>query len=312
MIPKKTAVIDVGTNTVRLAVFEIAGDAARIILERNEITRIGEGLRGSGVISSEAIGRTAKAVRSFVEESRSIGVEKFLPVGTQALRAARNADEFTATLSTLGLNIEIVQGDEEGRLSYLGVLSGMKERPEKMLVIDIGGGSTELSFGEGGVWNGARSYPVGAVVLKEEFFLHDPPLGSEIDSLESAIEERMDFDRAMSEGSLLCAGVAGTLSTLAMMDLDLPGFIPEKVHGHVLKRNNLNEIADKLLSMDNAKRRAVPGMEPGRADIIHAGAAVARAVADRLKIDSIYISLNDIRQGIMARELDRMKENGEL
>jgi len=303
----KYAVIDIGTNNTRVAVFETeAGVRPNIILERDTITRLGENLRTSGRLLETAMERTLAALAAYKKDCDAVGVDKFVVAGTAAMRAADNSSAFIEKVHALGLPIEIIPGELEAELSFLGVLSGLPTPPENLIVIDIGGGSTEFASGENGNLRWVESLPFGAVVLTERFLSSDPPARHEIDAMNefiaTAISERV-LPRLPANCEL--AGVAGTVSTVAMIDLDLKSFDPKKVHGHILNLENNRKITRRLLDMSNAERAAIPGMEPNRADIIHAGAAILDRAFDTLRIPSILTSLCDLRHGLLHRELTK-------
>ncbi len=301
----KYAVIDIGTNNTRVAVFDTAtGGKPKIILERDTITRLGENLRVSGLILDAAMDRTLTALAAYKNDCGAVGADKFVVAGTAAMRAARNSDTFIEKVHAIGLPIEIIPGELEAELSFCGVVSGLPEPPENLIVIDIGGGSTEFACGENGKLLWVESIPFGAVVLTERFLTSDPPARDEIAAMNefiaAAIRERI-LPRIPANCEF--AGVAGTVSTVAMIDLELKSFDPKKVHGHILSTGHNSEITNRLLEMSNAERAAIPGMEPNRADIIHAGAAILDRAFDTLRIDTMLTSLCDLRHGLLEREL---------
>ncbi len=301
----KYAVIDIGTNNTRVAVFETeAGVRPNIILERDTITRLGENLRASGRLLDTAMERTLAALAAYKKDCDAVGVDKFVIAGTAAMRAADNSSAFIEKVHALGLPIEIIPGELEAELSFLGVVSGLPKPPENLIVIDIGGGSTEFACGENGNLRWVESLPFGAVVLTERFLTSDPPARHQIDAMSEFIATAIR-ERVLPRLPAKCefAGVAGTVSTVAMIDLDLKSFDPKKVHGHILNLENNRKITRRLLDMSNAERAAIPGMEPNRADIIHAGAAILDRAFDTLRITNILTSLCDLRHGLLHREL---------
>jgi exopolyphosphatase/guanosine-5'-triphosphate,3'-diphosphate pyrophosphatase len=306
------AIIDIGTNNTRLAVFDVPENAgaskSKIILERDNITRLGENLRFAKRLGEEPMRRTLDVLAIYKEEAKAAGAKKIVAAATAAMRAASNSTDFIKTARKIGLDLEIISGELEAELSFRGVLTGMSEPPEHLMVIDIGGGSTEFAFGgrDGLKWS--ESFPFGAVGATEKFFRHDPPIDGEIaefyDLLCSEIRLRIGTYGATTRGCIF-AGVAGTVSTLAMIDLGLETFEPSKVHGHILRRDSVRRITNDLLDMTTQARRAIPGMEPLRADIIHAGAAILDAAFEVLSIEEMLASLCDLRHGILDRELRR-------
>jgi exopolyphosphatase / guanosine-5'-triphosphate,3'-diphosphate pyrophosphatase len=303
----KYGIIDIGTNTTRLAVFESAAGAAPVLItQRNAITRLGEGAREAGLLSCQSMERTIAALVEFRDECERLGVGKYVVAGTSALREAVNSDEFARGVAGIGLNMEILSGEQEGRLAFRGVVLGFQEIPHTLLAIDAGGGSTEFTLGELGEWRWTESLPMGAVVAKEKYFRNDPPAENEIRSLRAEIGALVNENIAsrLPKGAL-CVGVAGTISTLAMIDLKLPSFDPSRVNGYVITRGNVREITKSLLGIDVEGRHRIPGMEPKRADIIHAGAVIICEIMEALGLETMRVSLSDILQGLLARDLQR-------
>ncbi|MFA6448017.1 MAG: Ppx/GppA family phosphatase [bacterium] len=297
--------MDIGTNNTRMAVFDIhAAGKPSISVERDTITRLGENLRKTGVLSDAAMARTLAALTAYKNECDSVGVDKFAVAGTAAMRAASNSGSFINKVNDIGLPLEIIPGELEAGLSFRGVIFGMDAPPERLLVIDVGGGSTEFAYGECGRLTWAESLPVGAVVATEKYFRNDPPAPDEIAALNDYIDSLIK-ERILPHGpaGFALAGVAGTVSTLAMIDLDLQYFDPKKVHGHILTPEKLATITKRLLEMNGAERAAIPGMEPQRADIIHAGAAILNRAAAALGSGPMLTSLCDLRHGLLERAL---------
>ncbi len=309
------AIIDIGTNNTRIAVFDItgctsAGDA-KIILEQDNITRIGENLRQTGRLGDEPMRRTLDMLAGYKKEAASAGADRIVATGTAAMRAASNSADFVSMARGIGIDIEIIPGEIEAELSFRGVLSGMTEPPDRLMVIDIGGGSSEFALGGREGLIRAESIPMGAVVATEKYFNHDPAAEDEIKNFHDFIcgEIKTRIAPHVPEG-VRFTGVAGTVSTLAMIDLGLEKFDSAKVHGHILHREKTASVTKELLRMTTEQRRAIPGMEPLRADIIHAGIAILDAAFEVLNIDTMLTSLCDLRHGILDREIKKMRPVG--
>ncbi|HOO55391.1 MAG TPA: Ppx/GppA phosphatase family protein [bacterium] len=299
----KYSIIDIGTNTSRLAIFEaVEPESPELVYEKNIITRLGEGLHKSGLLSEAAIDRTLEAMRVFKAEAQKAGSEKIKTVGTAALRDASNAEKFVESADGIGLSIEILSDEQEAVLTFEGVVTGLKKLPEKILAVDVGGGSAEFSYGDPEKLISSKSLPIGAVAMTEKFFANDPPAGTEIEEMEDYVVRQFEsIAEAGIADDFLCVGTAGTISTLAMMDLGLVEFDPGLVHGHIIKREALDELTERLMNLDSMQRRSIPGMESGRADIIHAGALVFSLLMENFGIKEIYISLYDLRHGLLGR-----------
>jgi exopolyphosphatase / guanosine-5'-triphosphate,3'-diphosphate pyrophosphatase len=301
----KIAVMDIGTNNTRMAVFDApASEKPDIVIERDTITRLGENLRTTGVLSEAAMARTLAVLDGYKKLCDAAGAERFTVAGTAAMRAASNSNVFINMVREIGLALEIIPGELEAELSFRGVVFGMDAPPDKLLMIDVGGGSTEFAYGEMGLLIWAESVPVGAVVATEKYFRHDPPSADEIAALNEFVADAIK-KRVLPRlpGGFALAGVAGTVSTLAMIDLGLEHFDPKKVHGHILSPEKLSGITKRLLEMNNAGRTAIPGMEPQRADIIHAGAAILAQAAELTGGGPMLTSLCDLRHGLLERAM---------
>ncbi len=305
----KIAIVDIGTNTCRLAVFQLGQDVRHeLIIERNVITRLGEGLSPGSALKHEAVGRTIETLQSFKNEIDEIGCTGVVAVGTQALREAANGNEFLRAVSGVGFDVEVITGEEEAMLSFRGVVSGLETMPARLLVFDTGGGSTEFTSYAGGIVS-VSSVKLGAVRGRTEFFHHDPPTAEELSEFEKHCEQVIQHYVAKETGDVVdkCIGVAGTITTLAMIDLGLPAYDSEAVHGHIISAENTDRLTDELCRMDDRQRSAIPGIQPCRADIIHAGAVIVRAIINVFQLNEISISERDIRHGLLMREIEKLK-----
>jgi exopolyphosphatase/guanosine-5'-triphosphate,3'-diphosphate pyrophosphatase len=273
------AAIDCGTNSVRLLVADLPADGGPLtdVTRRMEVVRLGQGVDRTGLLAPEAIERTRVALAGYAETIERLGARRVRMVATSASRDARNADDFRAmVLATLGQAAEVVSGDEEARLSFSGAVRGLP--PARYLVVDIGGGSTEFVVGSTGVEK-AISVDVGCVRLTERHLHRDPPSAAEIAAATADIEAAVDRALAAVGGQSAerVVGLAGSVTTVAAIALDLPGYDPE---------------------MTREERLAIPVMHPGRADVIAAGALILRIILDRAGADTVIASEHDLLDGI--------------
>jgi exopolyphosphatase/guanosine-5'-triphosphate,3'-diphosphate pyrophosphatase len=304
----RRAAIDVGTNSVRLLVADVldatpSSPRLHPVLRHLTITRLGEGLTPGGRLRPIAVVRTADAVRHCVALARDAGAPNPALVGTYALRTAQDPQ---VLLSRLGRPLRILDGDEEARLGYDGVLAGLASRrgPSHLLVVDIGGGSVELTWGRGSRIVAARSLPAGAVVLTERFLAHDPPRSAEIVALRRHLARIVDPHLAAAPGvprlaaawrrSLRVIGVGGTITTMAAIVQRLAPYDPDRVHGFRLSRRDVARVTGTLAAMPVAARRRLPGLQPERADIIVAGALVLEHVLEKVGVRAITVSEADL------------------
>ncbi len=300
------AAVDCGTNSTRLLVLS----PTREILRREMIiTRLGQGVDKAGTLSDEAIGRTFAALRRYREEMDRLGVVRVRAAATSATRDASNADAFfDPAEAILGVRPELLDGAEEGRLAFRGATGALDPSGGPDLVVDLGGGSTELVAGgddPDAAPTAVVSLDIGCVRVTERFLAHDPPEAAELASartyVRGVVDDALDKIPALKEPRRM-VGVAGTISTLAALALGLDGYDPEKVHLARLSRDAVESWLATLAAETAAQRRVRGAIEPGRADVIVGGAAVLAEVMAALGFDELVHSEHDILDGI-AEEL---------
>jgi exopolyphosphatase/guanosine-5'-triphosphate,3'-diphosphate pyrophosphatase len=303
--PTRLAVIDVGTNTVRLLVAESGGGSTyRTLLTAQEITRLGQGLLPSRELQPEPIRRTVRVLRRYRELADAQGAATLLAVGTSALREAKNRTAFLAVArDEAGVEVAVIPGEDEARLGLLGVRAGLPNAPARLAMMDIGGGSTELVVAEGETILAAVSTRVGVVKLTESCLHTDPPLPTELETVRRKAVERLDRARTVElrgvpSGNTL-VGTAGTVTSLAAVDLALVPYDPVRVSGHRITRVRIAQILHRLASLPLADRRRVPGLEPARADVIVAGGVICLAAMEVLGFPELTVSDGGLREGIL-------------
>ncbi len=301
--------IDVGTNSLRLLIAETSHDTFREIHSDRKITRLGQNLDRSGLLAEEARERTLLALEDFHAVIKHHGVQVTSAIGTSALRNAANSREFLAEAKRkTGLTIRVITGAEEARMTLMGVARSLKEiggrRDNPLtasLVIDIGGGSTEIIVNRPGSEPLVDSLPLGAVYLTERFISCDPPSKAHIASLRSAVRKELDSRLSSMQPvpESIFVGTAGTITTLAAIDQGLERYDPGKINGYVLSRQAVDSIVEKLGRVRLDERRAIRGLEQGREDIIFAGAVVAQEIMARYGYRSMLVSDWGLREGIV-------------
>ena len=301
----KLASIDVGTNTARLLAAEVEeGRITREILNLREMTRLGESLSEGGLLSPAARERTARVLGGWSRLLADEGVFDVSAIATEALRRARDAEGFVTEVNErTGLGIHIISGEEEARLTLVGVRAdlGAGGRPGWKLVIDIGGGSVEFVLTED--WNRfkAVSIPIGAVGLYERFLHSDPPTDLEMSDLldfcHDALLPLQDF--LPKGGPVSLIGTAGTITTLAAVDLgmDIDAYDPKRITGHALVRDTVAKLLERFIDLSEEQRMLIAGLEHGRADIIVSGTALLAAIMDRAGAGSITVCDSGLREG---------------
>ncbi|MEU3099247.1 Ppx/GppA phosphatase family protein [Streptomyces sp. NPDC006967] len=306
----RVAAVDCGTNSIRLLVADadpVTGELTDLE-RRMTIVRLGQGVDRTGRLAPEALERTFAACREYAELIKEHGAERLRFVATSASRDAENRDVFVrGVLDILGVEPEVVTGDQEAELSFTGAtreLTGRTDLRRPFLVVDIGGGSTEFVVGDDHV-RAARSVDVGCVRMTERHLVRDgavsdPPTGEQIAAMRADIEAALD--RAgetvpLREAHTL-VGLAGSVTTVSAIAQDLPAYDSEAIHHSRVSVERVREISAWLLRSTHAERAAVPSMHPGRVDVIGAGALVLLAVMERIGAQEVVVSEHDILDGI--------------
>ena len=293
------AAIDCGTNSVRLLVSRLVDGRLVEVDRRLHITRLGQGVDATGAFHPEALARTLDAMADFGAELDRLGVQRRRVVATSAARDAANSAEFFAgARARLGVQAEIVPGEEEARLSYSGAVGALAGLVQPVLVMDIGGGSTELVLGSDGTARQAVSLNIGSVRLRERFLHTDPPSPVEVRAATTHVDALLDGSGIDFDTVGTWVGVGGSATSLSALAQRLATYDRARVHGSVVGRDQLEELGARLLAMPVAAVADLPTMVPGRADVICAGALICRRVAARVAA-SLTISEADILDGIM-------------
>ncbi len=314
----KLAAIDIGTNSVRLLISNYNNSRFTTLERKMEITRVGKNLETSGKISPEAARNTLTVLSSYLALMENREVVKYRAVGTSAVRNAKNKSWFTGYISkNIGIEIEPIQGTEEAYLSFYGAVKGLGSnnfksniRPgtkDKILVIDTGGGSSELILGEqSGRPELIYSIKMGCVNLTERFIGPGRPGKNELASLHEYIRKKLNaaVNRIRDDRSLFLIGTGGTITTLAAIDLKLEEYDSKRIHGYLLSLDTIEEIYKYLCSLSPGERKKVPGLQPGRADIIISGIAISLEILRLLEREAILVSERDILDGIVYTLVD--------
>ncbi len=304
---RRVAAIDVGTNTVLLLVAEARPGGAVALAERAEITRLGRGVDATGRLDPAALAATVEVLAAYAAEARALGVSAIDCVATSAARdAANGADFFAATRAAAGLEPRIISGEEEARLVYasawrdFGAAAGGGPTHGRLAVLDVGGGSTEFTFGHGPTPEGRRSLQVGAVRLTERHVHEDPPGAATLATLRQAARTALAPLASMGGGGVgQLVGVAGTVTTLSAVEQALPRYDAERVHGASLSRATLERVLARLAALPLAERARLPGMEPKRADVIVAGAVVVAEAMALTGFEALTVSDRGVRWGLV-------------
>jgi exopolyphosphatase / guanosine-5'-triphosphate,3'-diphosphate pyrophosphatase len=293
------AAIDIGTNSVRL----LAVDGDRDLERRAVITRIGEGVDRTGELSDAAMERTLAALIEFRDALDAHGVERLRVVATSAARDAANRDTFfDAVADVLGTRPELLTGDEEARLSFAGAVAGLDPESGPFVVIDIGGGSTELAVGTATA-EGVHSMNVGAVRVTETELHHDPPQPEELTNALGVVEDRLDDAVRLVpaiEDLRTLVGVGGTITNVAAIEIGLAVYDRDRVHHFRLSRAAAEDVFRTLATEPLADRKHNPGLQPGRADIIVGGCVVLVGIMRRLHVPELVVCDADLLDALVT------------
>ncbi len=306
----RVASLDIGTNSTRLLVAETGGGGGfRRLFGDRRITRLGEGLQQRGRLGEAAIQRTLEALSLFLGEARAQGAERILAAATSAVREASNGGSFGKRVeAAIGLEVRVLSGQEEAQWMMRGVSLLWPTPPEHWMALDIGGGSTEVVWSRFREVERVASLPVGMVRLTEEALRSDPPSSREIGRCRELA--RTAFSRALAEtlrpeeSPGILVGTAGTITTLAAMDLRLAPYDGERVNGHRLTSIAVEAWCTLLAGMRRSERRGLPGMEPGREDVILAGALMVAEFLTLLGKGWLHVSDYGLLEGIALMAAD--------
>jgi exopolyphosphatase/guanosine-5'-triphosphate,3'-diphosphate pyrophosphatase len=296
------AVVDVGTNSVKLHVGErTAGNAWQTVSDRAVVTRLGEGLDEDGVLQEEPIRRTADAVVGMVEEARGFGVTEIAAVATAGMRIAKNpAELIDAVRDRCGVGIEVISGEEEARLAYIAATSELDLGEQGQLVVfDTGGGSSQFSFGRRGHVDERFSVDVGAARYTERFGLGGVVSDDTLAEAREAIAT--DFTRLDGRARPdALVGMGGANTNLAAVKHHLGAYDPEVIQGAALDREEIERQIKLYRERTADERREIVGLQPARAEVILAGALIVRTVLEKLRCDELTVSDRGLRHGLLV------------
>jgi exopolyphosphatase/guanosine-5'-triphosphate,3'-diphosphate pyrophosphatase len=285
----RVAAVDLGTHATRLLVADVEDGRIDEVARDLRFTKLGEGVDGRGKLLPLPIARVRNCLSDYRRRIEELGAERTLAVGTSSIRDAENGEAFLGEIEwSYGFATRLLSGDEEGLLTFRGATSG-REVEDETLVVDIGGGSTELVTGDGF----QVSLDIGSVRLTERFLHSDPPTRAELDAaaehVRAALPPALEHDGAI--------GVAGTITQLAALDLGLEQYDSDRVHGHRIPAPAATGLLDGLALLPLDERKTVPALEPERAPVIVAGALILRELLDWSGLEEIEASEHDLLHG---------------
>ena len=294
---ERIAAIDCGTNSIKILI----GEFPQVLVRESRMVRLGQGVDTAGLLADDALARTFAAIDEYAALVREHGVTRVRFCATSATRDARNAQVFTdGVRQRLGVTPEVLTGDEEAALVFAGAVSQQRDDVEApVLVVDIGGGSTELVLG-GDRPDSAVSMDIGSVRLHERHLHDDPPTRDQVASCLADVDRHLDECPVPLRDTRSVIGTSGTVKTLAAGMLDLPFYDRDAIDGAELGVAETLDYVDRLVAMSVAERRAAPTMHPGRADVIGAGSLIWRQVLTRSGVTTYRVSEADILYGIAS------------
>ena len=301
----KLAALDVGTNTVLMLVVERAADGSvNRLADLARITRLGRGVDSAGALDPASATLTLDTIAEFVDKARALGAEKIIGAATAALRDARDGADFIARVKArAGVELEIISGETEAQLSYLATTKSLSLDPaEKILIVDIGGGSTELIRAEPGRKLDLVSLQIGSVRLTERIVRHDPPHANEAAELRVAVDQALQGIGWDFRPDTM-VGIAGTVTTICAVLLGLTTYDSVRVHGYHMSHADVLSTLGRLGAVPLEQRKNLPGMEQGRADVIFAGAAILERILAHFGLAEVVVSDQGVRWGLVWREL---------
>lgn len=296
-MPERIAAIDCGTNSVKILI----GELPHVLVRESRMVRLGQGVDTTGLLGDDALVRTFAAIDEYAALVREYDVTRLRFCATSATRDARNAQVFTdGVRERLGVTPEVLSGDEEAALVFAGAVSHLRDPVEQpVLVVDIGGGSTELVLGSDQP-ESAVSMDIGSVRLHERHLPGDPPTAEQVAACLADIDQHLDACPVPLGAARSLIGTSGTIKTLAAGMLDLPVYDRDALDGVELGSADTTDYVDRLVAMTVAERLAIPSMHPGRADVIGAGALIWSRVLTRSGVERYRVSEADILYGIAA------------
>ena len=303
--PERYAVIDVGTNSVKLHIGERGtGRKWSDLVDRAELTRLGEGLSEKGTISDAALARTTTAISSMVDEARRSGVRAIAAVGTAGLRIAANGPEIVAALKArVGIEVEVISGEEEARLAYRAAMAGLGLKAGSLVVFDTGGGSSQFTFGHGSNVDDRFSIDAGAARYTAQYKLDGAVTAGVVQEAMSAISTDLSrIENRPTPDELV--GMGGAITNITAVKLGLATYDPRMIQGTVLDRAEIDRQIELYRSRSADARRAIIGLQPKRAEVILAGACIVRTIMEKLGKNSLTVSDRGLRHGVLAERFD--------
>ena len=306
----KIGTIDIGTNSMRLLIADYKDNKIENRKKYVNTTRIGQGVDKEGYITKEVMDRNLQALKEFADKCKEEKCNYIYCMGTSALRDSKNGQEFVDKAKELtNIDVKTICGEEESNLGFMGVLEGTDgDKKEDILVIDIGGGSTEFIVGNKEGIKFCKSENIGALRMTEKFVTTDPISNEDLNYMEKFIEETISstIDKLNTMNISKLVGIGGTITSLSAINQQLEVYSMEKIHNSVVTKKDLEKILQNLKVMTLNDKKTLKGLQPKRADIITAGVKILDIIMEKLEFDKIMISEYDNLEGLMCQNLKKM------
>jgi exopolyphosphatase/guanosine-5'-triphosphate,3'-diphosphate pyrophosphatase len=308
---RRLASIDIGSQTIRLLVADVSSDGKLLpVLKNRAIIRLGESMNADSYLKTESIERAVSCIADFIDQAQKLQPISIYAVATACVRAAKNKTYFLRMIfNKTGIIPTVLTGQEEALTTLEGVKSVLNKTHEPMIVLDIGGGSTELVYIDNHKIIKTKSIPMGVIGYTERYLMHDPPSVFDIRTIRLAIANKISNNNLFEDNCKnykILVGTAGTITTLAAIDLCMTEYNPLLINGHVLTVNRMKTLFDVLLSKNIAERERIPGLEPGRSAVIIAGTAIVLEIMLALKKKALQVSDAGLLEGVLLQKINSL------
>jgi len=301
--PERVASIDIGTNTILLLIAEVRKRKLKTLFDTETIVRLGEGVQKNGIISEGAMQRGFQTLKGYLKRCQEMEVQNIFAVGTSALREAKNSGHFLKRVKEeFDISIDVISGEEEAHLSFLSVARDSKKSRENLLVVDVGGGSTEVILAKGDEIIRWVSLPLGIVRFTERFLLSDPVKDEEYRTMVEEIRKQLP-NFPILENPISMVSIGGTGTALASVEQGLEKFMIERIHRFVLTREALRNQLSLYCSKTIEERQEMRGLPPSRADVILTGGTILYLIMEKFDFSSLMVNAHGVRYGLLYKQI---------
>ncbi|MCF7912370.1 MAG: Ppx/GppA family phosphatase [Candidatus Cloacimonetes bacterium] len=302
------AIIDIGSNSLKMLIYRAINGGMEIISDRATITGLGAGVYQTGNLSEKSIVKTIRVFKEYIAKAQALGVEAVTAIGTMALREAANGGEFLVRAEReTGHKIEVISGEEEARLSYKAALSLPGLENKKVLIFDLGGGSTEFIYVRDKELVERKSLNIGVVNMTEQFLSNDPVTKNQIDELDKYLKNRLATEIVNKEIDII-VGVGGSVSTMSAVQMELKEYKPGLIHNFHLSREEILRQIELYRSREIERRKEIAGLQAGREEVILAGSVIVKVILSYFNQKEVIVSEQGLRHGIASEQCEKILE----